>query len=86
MNPKNKYRDDLSISQSSNEWNMEWEYVQSNEGDYDYLVDYPSGPLCKVVWVIDGKRHEKEYSKKEHAIEKQKSLLLKKIPAIIKAC
>lgn len=45
-----------------------------------------SGPVCKVVWFRDGKEYEKEYSQREHAIEKQKSLLIKKIPAIIKAC
>lgn len=50
-------------------------------GDY-----YPSGPICKVVWVISGKSYEKEYSFREHAMQKQRSLLLQKIPAIVKAC
>ena len=47
---------------------------------------YPSGPICKVVWYKNGREYEKEYSCREHALEKQKSLLLKKIPAHIKAC
>tara|TARA_Y100000593_G_C4184542_1_gene273717 strand:+ start:109 stop:393 length:285 start_codon:yes stop_codon:yes gene_type:complete len=78
-----------SASQSENEWNYdsrEWEYVYTNH-TYDYYgTHWDSGPVCKVVWIKEGRKYEKEYSSREQAIEKQKSLLLKKIPAIIKFC
>ena len=86
MNPDNPEKD-LKVSYSGNEWNYdsrEWEYVYDPQDVYDY--DYPRGPVCKVVWVKDGRRFEKEYSSREHAFEKQKSLLMKEIPAVIKAC
>lgn len=91
MNPKKprQAEKDLNISStgSENEWNYdskEWEYTYDPQDTYDY--DYPRGPVCKVVWVKSGKKYEKEYSRREHALEKQKSLLLKEIPAVIKGC
>ena len=88
MNPDAlKNKDVLSVrTDSDNEWNYdsrEWEWVATN-GSWDY--DYPSGPVCKVVWVKDGQRLEKEFSSREDAVQKQNSLLLKEIPAIIKPC
>ena len=78
---------DLSITASS-EWgcSKEWEYTYDAEGSYTYNVNYSSGPTCKVIWVEGGQTHEKEYSSRERAIEKQIALLIKKIPAIINFC
>ena len=89
MNPDGPEKD-LKVSYSDNEWNYdsrEWEYVYDPQDTYDYNAPiYPSGPVCKVLWVVDGKKYEKEYSSRSHAVEKQKNLLVKKIPAIIKSC
>jgi hypothetical protein len=80
-------KDVLSVwTDSENEWNYdsrEWEYTAGHTA-WDY--DYPRGPVCKVVWVKDSKQYEKEFSSREDAVQKQKSLLLKEIPAIIKPC
>ena len=86
--PKNKLNDKLDVA-VENVWNYdskEWdlEYVYEAQDTYDY--DYPRGPVCKVVWVKDGRRQEKEFSSRADAVQKQNSLLLKEIPAIIKAC
>ena len=89
MNPDDpKLKDSLSVwSSTETEWNYdskEWEYTYDPQDTYDY--DYPRGPVCKVVWVKDGQRLEKEFSSREDAVQKQNSLLLKEIPAIIKPC
>lgn len=57
-------------------------------GDYINFEthDYPVGPVCKVVWYLNGKVLEKEYSSRAHAIEKRNSLLKREIPAHIKPC
>lgn len=70
------------------EWyQANWELGDYTEPDpWGKRPYYPSGPVCKVVWYKDGREYEKEYSCREHALEKQKSLLLKKIPAHVKAC
>ena len=88
MNPKkSKEGNELSVSSSDNEWNWEYEYELQPQDVYDYDLYYDkAGPLCKVVWVRDGKEYQKEYSSREEALEKQKSLLMRKLPAIIKSC
>ena len=91
MNPDDpKLKDSLSVwSSTETEWNYdskEWEYTYDPQDTYDYDCDYPRGPVCKVVWVKDGQRLEKEFSSREDAVKKQNSLLLKEIPAIIKPC
>ncbi len=88
VDEKKKYKY-LDVSEDKNEWNYSYPldsvytYDATSEYNYEYEL---SGPVCKVVWFRNGKEYEKFYSSREQAIEKQKSLLLKEIPAVIKSC
>ena len=86
MNPDDDKEKELSVTVSDNEWRWDYVYDSQHTYDYQYEVNYNAGPTCKVVWVRDGREYEKEYSSREDAIEKQKSLLIRKLPAVIKAC
>ena len=85
MNPDYKKIDpeqDLKPDYSQDNWEL-GDYTTSG---YYEAHEYPVGPVCKVVWVVDGKVMEKEYSTRDHALEKRNSLLKKQIPAQIKPC